>query len=332
MLRHLEAFEINRVLAQNFRTWSPGLDPSRYKHYQWWQLSQDWGRRNLEYFGHFSDSGELLASCKRYKFQMQARHKSFSVAGIGAVFVDAGKRGKSYGLKMLEEMEALCLEEDFEALFLNSDIDPSYYEKLGYRLFDYTVFMVEVNSDWLHYAISQMDALSDKGLDESFQIRGVELSDIPEMCRHHKRWLARRPYGLERSEDYWRYKLGRERYLFQHSRLHWPRLEIVTDNYAQFQGGYALIESSGIYLRVLEIVAPEPMQNSLWSQILRLAKRRNVRILRGWKDVAAPLKGLKFYKRDWSFPMINPLSDEMNEQLDSWLKVEPACMLELDHF
>lgn len=332
MLRRLEAHEINQVLRQNFSVWSPGLDRSRYRHYQWWQMNHNWGRRHLEYFGYFSDSGKLVASCKRYKFQYQAKTKTYNIAGIGAVFVPAEARGNSYGLKMLDDIADLSFEDGFDATLLNSDIDPEYYGRIGYHLFDASGFSASLTEQWLQQAIKHMDSISDKDLDESFNIRAIHIDDLAEMCRHHCRWLAAQAFGMKREPLYWQYKLGRELYLFSHSSLTWPKLEIITDNFGKFNGGYALIEQAGPFMRVLEVVGPERIRNSLWSQILRLAQRRQARTLRGWEIVKPPLKGLTTYQRDWSLPMICPLKDEIESELLNWLEVSPPTMLELDHF
>ncbi|MBX9724138.1 MAG: GNAT family N-acetyltransferase [Candidatus Obscuribacterales bacterium] len=332
MLRLLEPREIDAVLKENFKVWSPGLNRSQYRHYQWWQLQQPWGRKHLQYFGYFSDKGELLASCKLYRFEYQSRQKIYSVGGVGAVFVAERNRGHSYGLKMLESLIEKCREDGFDALTLNSDIDPEYYERLGFHLFDFEAFAIELNDVWLRYAIRQCDEISDKSLDESFVVRPVTSADYAEMCKHHLRWLAAQPFGMRRSLDYWSYKLGREKYLQQHSALNWPRQEIVTDNFEKYEGGYALLEQSGRYLRVLEVIGKESIKNSLWAQILRLAQRRQVKTIRGWNVMSPPVRGVTVHQRDWSFPMICPLKEELSDEMLAWTEFDPPSMLELDHF
>ncbi len=331
MLRRLEAFEINQVLKSNFKIWSPGLDRTVYKHYQWWQFESDWGRRNLKYFGYFEAGSKVLASCKLYRFEYVSAGRVYKIAGIGAVFVPEEERGKSYGLKMLAGMAELANDAGYDALFLNSDIDPDYYRRLGYKLFDASGWAVKLSDDWLRSAQKELEALCDKNFDESFNIRALRDSDFDEMCKHHRRWLARMRFGLRREEDYWRFKLGRESFLYRHSALNWPKLDIISDNFGKFHGGYALIEQSGSFLRVLEVIGPERVQASLYCQILRLAKRRNISTLRGWKVVAPPVKGLKFHARTWSFPMICPLKSELAPLISAWTESEPPTMLELDH-
>ncbi len=332
MLRLLEPHEINQVLHANFDIWAPGLDRSRYRHYQWWQLRSPWGRRHISYLGYFSESNELQASCKLYRFEYQAHSRFLKVGGIGAVFVDKKHRGRSYGLKMLELLAEECRAQGYDALILNSDIDPEYYEKLGYYLFDYETFSVDLSDQFLRASIRHLDSISDPHLNETFSVRPVENPDFAEMCRHHGRWLANQKFGLKRSTEYWQYKIDKERYLQKHSKLNWPRQDIVTDNYGQFTGGYALVEQSGRFLRVLEVIGPERVRNSLWSQIFSLAQRRQIKTVRGWSIMAPPVKGLNFHMRDWSYPMICPLKEELVEEVLDWTDLEPPPILELDHF
>lgn len=332
-LRKLEAFEINKVLDQNFDFWSPGLSRERYRHYQWWQLRNAWGRRRLSYYGLFSPQDLLVASCKLYSLDYVARAQSYKIAGVGAVFVPESLRGHAYGIRLLEQIADYARAEGFAAILLNSDIEPEYYARLGYVAFDARTFSVQLNAQWLKWATEHVEKMADPELDETFSIRPVEAADIREMCRHHARWLSKQAYGLRRNDDYWRFKIMRERYLFEHSALNWPQQTFVADNYGEHAGGYAIVEQSGPYLRVLEVIGEERIAYSLWSQIFRLAARRNARVLRSWASMAPPLPGqLLFTERDWSIPMILPLRDELSLIFKGWAKANPPPLLELDHF
>lgn len=332
MIHQLDEREINRVLGQNFSIWSPGLDPTRYLHYQWWQLCHPWGRRNLQYWGLCDGSKGVVASCKLYKFDYKSRNQSFIAAGIGAVFVPEEERGNAYGRRLLEGLAQHCKSLNFDFMILNSDIDPDYYSKLDFHMFQPSVFRVFPDKDWLKQSMKKLDSLTLASVDESFRIRRASLADVDEIARHHARWLVNQPYGFKRSEDYLEYKLGREFYLAQHSRLGWPKMEIIIDNEGRHYGGYALIEQAGSYLRILEVIGSEAVRISLWGQILRLAQKREVHLIRGWSKTAPPLKGLEYYMRDWSFPMIRPLKQESRSKLIGWTAINPPSILELDHF
>ena len=332
VIRPLQEREINQVLGQNYKLWSPGLSPARYLHYQWWQLLHPWGRRHLKYWGYFNDAGELLASAKLYNFRQAYRGGTLRAAGIGAVFVPENRRGEKSGQILLAELIEHCKKEEFDIMLLNSDIDPAYYQRFGFLLFEPSVFRIIPDPQWLRYAIKRMDALCDPELNESFRVRRASIKDVHEIARHHARWLVNQEHGMLRSDDYMEFKLGKELYLAEHSSLGWPRMDIITDNEGQHIGGYALVEQAGLFLRVLEIIGPESIRNSLWGQILRLAQKREIGMIRGWAKSAPPLRGVEYDHRDWSLPMILSLRPELNEKCLEWTKLKPPCMLELDHF
>lgn len=338
MLRPLEEHEINQVLGQNFKIWSPGLSPARYLHYQWWQLQDPWGRRNLKYWGYSEKTptaavqGKVVASCKLYDFSYQSQSRIFKAAGVGAVFVAENDRGKSAGQKLLKELISYCTDAQYDFMVLNSDIDPGYYERLGFRLFEPSAFRINVDEIWLDYAIAELNKHCDTSVKDSFSVRPVSLKDVEEIVRHHQRWLAQQPYGMRRSDDYMEFKLGRELYLKEHSALGWPQMDIISVNEGKYAGGYALVEQAGPFLRILEVIGPAPVRHSLWRQILKLAKIRGIMIIRGWTKSAPALKGVEFHMRDWSFPMIMPLKDDIKERVLGWTKIKPPCLLELDHF
>ena len=333
VLHLLEENEINQVLGQNFGIWSPGLTQARYLHYQWWQLQIPWGRKNLKYFGYAANSeGKVLASCKLYNLGYQSKSRVYKAAGIGAVFVAEQDRGNAAGQNLLRELAMHCKSADYDFMILNSDIDPAYYERLGFRSFEPSAFRVEVDKQWLLKATDELKTLSPPLQQVKVKIRPVTLKDVEEMVRHHQRWLASQPYGMRRSDDYMEFKLGRELYLKEHSKLGWPQMDIISVNEAQANGGYALIEQAGKYLRVLEVIAPESVRVCLWLQILKVAELRGTKVIRGWSKAAPPVKGVEHLMRDWSFPMVLPLKDDICEQLLSWTELKPPCLLELDHF
>lgn len=335
MLRPLELCELNKVLAANFSTWSPGLDRQRYTHYQWWQLTSPWGRRNIIYFGYFSPQGDLLASCKRYKLEFCSRGKEISVAGIGAVFVESSLRGQAHGQKMLEQMIELCLDEGFDALMLNSDIDPAYYEKLGFNAFDYSSFLIPVQGNEDTIAGYLKDLSRTCGAEpgpEAEEPRQPEAEDLALMLMHHGRWRSHLEYAIGRSPEYLQYKIGKERYLYQHSKLNWPKMEIIGENFGKSQGAYALIEQSGPYLRVLEVVGSETARNLIWQRIFKLALKRQALRIRGWSLAAPELTQLSMEKRNWSIPMMLALKQEHEARILYWSEMPNATFLELDHF
>lgn len=337
MLRRLEEHEINQVLGQNFKIWSPGLSHARYLHYQWWQLQTPWGRRHLKYWGlteerESASSNEVTASCKLYDFSYQSKSRIYRAAGVGAVFVAQENRGRARGQKLLRLLADQCKSAQYDFMILNSDISPIYYETLGFDSFDPSAFRINLNRACFDRALAELSEICDPSLPESFKVRPVSLKDVEEMVRHHQRWLSAQPYGMMRSDEYLEFKLGREIYLKEHSTLGWPQMDIISVNEGAPVGGYALIEQAGVYLRVLEVIGPTAVQHSLWRQILKVAQIRGINVIRGWAKVAPAIKELEYYWRDWSLPMILPLNAEVSERVLAWTEIWPPSFLELDHF
>lgn len=338
MLRQLEEHEINQILRQNFKIWSPGLSEARYLHYQWWQFQTPWGRRNLKYWGlvegreAVGGANEVTASCKLYDFSYQSKSQTYRAAGVGAVFVAEENRGRALGRSLLKLLSEHCTNAQYDFMILNSDIDPSYYEALGFDSFEPSAFRITLSKNWLDRAIADLSEICDPFLSESFKVRPVSLRDVEQMVRHHQRWLSAQPYGMMRSDEYLEFKLGRELYLKEHSTLGWPEMDIISVNEGGPVSGYALIEQAGLYLRVLEVIGSTPVRHSLWRQILKIAQLRGINVVRGWAKVAPDIKGLEYHWRDWSVPMIMPLKSEIRDRLLAWTEIWPPAFLELDHF
>lgn len=316
------------ILHDNFQQWSPGLKRGRYYHYQRWQYALPWARRHLSYWALAQDC-EVLSSCKLYEMEFHSRSRNFAVAGLGAVFTAERNRGRGMALRLLEQMIELSRERSFDAVMLNSDIDPAYYQRVGFQLLSSNDFAIRPTEDYVKTSTKELERRFSSGRDELCIIRELGLDDIDTMVRHHARWLKQRPYGVIRSTQYWSFKLSRERYLHKHSALAWPKQEIITLNFGEPDGGYALFEQGTKSIRVLEVIGSEETCHSLWVQLLRLCLRRKITLLRGWEGCRPDdLKGLQISPRVWSRPMILPLNDALQE----WVSIAPCPLLELDHY
>jgi hypothetical protein len=175
---------------------------------------------------------------------------------------------------------------------------------------------------------------------------GVSAETITEMSRHYARWLSRQPFGIERSEEYFAYRLGRERFIARRSKLGWPEL-IITMAYGSANDcGYALTECSGMTMRILEVIGSPDARQELWRELYRKALRLGLRRMRGWESVVADFapsfsyqwigadlstlpngdRKILYFERDWGKPMMLTF----NHTLESWFRVFPCPLLELD--
>jgi predicted acetyltransferase len=315
------------VLNETFKIWSPGLSKTDYYFYIASQLAHPWARKNYRYMV-YRDRSAIAGSLKVYGIDLASRGYRYRAAGLGAVYTSEAYRGKGFGAKLMESVIRLARDEGFDAAYLFSDIDPTFYARFGFRQMGSGEF-------WIRLPDSTADpsVLESIGGKEGWEILApdvmpVEFKHIPQLERHHRQWLRRQPYGVDRSPSYWNYKLSRELFLYEHSRWAWPRLELITHQIDSFAGGYAIVEHGQQVLRALEVVGSAEVRRQLWSKLIALAVFRGCTRIRGWEPLAPDSLGkIKLTPRSWGVPMLLPF----RKQLEPLVEVEPCPLLELDH-
>jgi hypothetical protein len=60
-----------RILDHTFPIWNEGLSREAYSRWNEAQLRTEWGRTHLQRIALVDDSGELLATAKRYRFDVR---------------------------------------------------------------------------------------------------------------------------------------------------------------------------------------------------------------------------------------------------------------------
>jgi GNAT superfamily N-acetyltransferase len=94
-------------------------------------VASGWGRRRFRTVGLRVD-GVLAASCKRYARVLRCGERSFSAAGIGAVFTPEELRGRGYATALLGAFLDSERAAGTDLAYLFSDIHPAFYERLGF--------------------------------------------------------------------------------------------------------------------------------------------------------------------------------------------------------
>ena len=320
--------EILGVLKETHGIWSSGLDKSRYYHYIWWQLHSIWGRRNYLYLVG-RENRRIVTSCKLYTLEFFSAGGFFRLAGLGAIFTPEEFRGQGCAGRFIKKLRARCRDLGYDGLLLHSDIDPGFYERVGFEPLgghDFHIFLVDAP---VAQKVITLPGFVEDMQAEPVEITALDVCHIPSANRHHRRWLARRPYGLIRSEQYWSYKIQRENYVAKHCPSNWPGLEMIGTNIGCSSGGYAIFEKGKRIVRVLEVVGAEDVRQALWRHILRSAWLGGTALIRGFEGAAPEsVPQILFAGRDWGSPMLLPL----NKALFRWAAVSPCPLLEFDHF
>jgi RimJ/RimL family protein N-acetyltransferase len=320
------------VLRQTHAIWSAGLSQYDYREYIWRQMTHPWGLRNHKFYV-MKIKEEVVSSCKLYTIALNSKTRTFKLAGLGAIYTGLAHRNRGYAAEMIEALIDLCHENEYDGMLLYSDIEPMFYERLGFIPFGAADFTFDL--PW-HLPPEAPEAVTNY----------FERHHIPVVTSIYAKWQRRQPFAFARCEEYFDYKFMKERFLAEHSHLGWPKLQI---RFAQGQGSesaYALSETGGSVLRILEVVGCDSGRPQLWSTMFEEAYNQQIKRVRGWEAVAAdmapgyklaslltpkcnfvPLPAVHYYERDWGRPMILPFSRE----LESWTDYFPCPILELDH-
>ncbi|RTL45079.1 MAG: GNAT family N-acetyltransferase [Candidatus Melainabacteria bacterium] len=396
--------DILTVLRESYQIWSPGLRKDEYHEYIWRQINHPWARRNYKFFV-LKHNSQVVASCKLYTVNLTYRGRSYLFGGIGAIYSMKAVRGCGYGREIVTEIVDYCFNNDYDGTILFSDIDPEFYDRLGFTEFGSADFSVHLPKQQVAAEFSSSDsaggpcstgsngsagsigsagsagsigssgssgsagsagsigsagmtgsAVFTAGTDvtgiasaatDTSDVNYVDDTDVPTMIAIYSKWQRSQPFAYQRSELYLQYKLGRERYLAEHSTLAWPRLEITYAVENGIQTGYALTERGGKNLRILEIVGTESARHQLWNTLVENAIQQSMHKLRGWESVVSDLypsfrldgviddavkkcrhfPPLTSTQRTWGRPMYMPFETELEKLVDYF----PCPILELDH-
>ena len=135
------------ILASTFDIWNEGLTASAYAKYFAAQCATPWGRARLRRWA-LVESGELLASAKEYRLDATLDGRAIRVCGIGAVFTEPRHRGRGHARALVEQLLERSAADGSDLALLFSEIDPVYYERLGFSgipTFDLDLRVIESN-------------------------------------------------------------------------------------------------------------------------------------------------------------------------------------------
>ena len=76
---------LERVLDSTYPVWNDGLSRKAYSRWNTAQLRTPWGRERLTRFALLDENAGLLASLKRYRYDVRLGAREGWMCGIGAV-------------------------------------------------------------------------------------------------------------------------------------------------------------------------------------------------------------------------------------------------------
>lgn len=189
---------LEQILDHTFPIWHEGLTRAAYAQWNAAQLQTRWGRDHLHRFALLSDGGELLASAKRYRYDVRLDGRDGWMSGIGAVITPPSLRGRGYASELMQRL--IEQEQRDGALFaaLFSEIGPAFYERLGFR---------HIPLDEVTVRVTRKDGAP------AMLVRGGEERDLAAVAAMHDVRTAGVRFALRRSASLVSYALAKKRLL-----------------------------------------------------------------------------------------------------------------------
>ena len=187
-----------RILDHTFPIWNEGLSRESYSRWNEAQLRTAWGRSHLQRIALVNDSGDLLATAKRYRFDVRVDDREGWMCGIGAVFTPTDRRGNGYASRLIEMMLAEARQEGALFASLFSEIGTSYYERLGFAAVPLDEVTVSITRK--HGAPAML-------------VRAGDDRDLPAVAAMHDARTAGARVALRRSAPLIHYAIAKKRLL-----------------------------------------------------------------------------------------------------------------------
>jgi predicted N-acetyltransferase YhbS len=123
---------LERVLDSTYPVWHDGLSRRAYSQWSAAQLRTAWGRERLTRVALLDGSGRLLASAKRYRYDVRIDGRDGWMCGIGAVLTPPEHRRRGHAARLVEHIVNEAQHEGALVAGLFSEIGEAYYSRLGF--------------------------------------------------------------------------------------------------------------------------------------------------------------------------------------------------------
>ena len=201
---------LERILDVTFPIWHEGLSRKAYSQWNAAQMKTAWGRQHLQRFALVADDGTLLASAKRYRYDVRLDGREGWMCGIGAVVTPPEQRGRGYARELIQRLVQEARQSGALCAGLFSEIGSGFYERLGFR----TIPLDEVTV-----------IVRRKNGAPAMLVRAGEDRDLAALAAMHERRSADARLTLRRSASMIGYALAKKRLLAGLGRVGLRQLE-----------------------------------------------------------------------------------------------------------
>ena len=95
---------LEQVHDLTYPVWHEGLTRRAYAQWNRAQLLTPWGRERLQRLALVDASGDVLATLKRYRYEIRLDGRAGWMCGIGALFTPPDRRGLGYATDLVERV------------------------------------------------------------------------------------------------------------------------------------------------------------------------------------------------------------------------------------
>lgn len=198
-LVHADGALLQQILDATFAVWHQGLTRAAYAAWNDAQHRTLWGRQHLQRVALVDDRGELLSSAKRYRFDVRIDGRQTRMCGVGAVFTPEDRRGHGHATALVERLLDEERRHGCEVAALFSEINPGFYERLGFRAVPLDEVTVNVRRK--------------NGGSPAMLVRAGDDRDLPAIAAMHETRAAGVPFSLLRNTAQIQFSLTRKRLL-----------------------------------------------------------------------------------------------------------------------
>jgi GNAT superfamily N-acetyltransferase len=257
---------LERILDDTFPIWGEGLDRAAYGKYNRAQLATPWGSTHLRRVA-LVDNARLLATAKRYDLNGRVDGQPVRILGLGAVFTPESERGHGHAGTLLRRMLDDAAAEGFGLALLFSDIDPRYYERLGFR-------QLPVNQ----VALSVRPGTR-KGT-PMIPMRSGDFGDLASLVEMNTAQSAGYRFALARDADYIRQAITKKRLLAACGRPGHRTVDFLVVEEGGRAAAYAVLFEVGEFAMITECGDRDPSGSRVGALLQAVVARDPSRRLR----------------------------------------------------
>ena len=193
-----EGAVLDQILDESHSIWSDGLTRQAYGRYNAAQTRTPWGSSHLRRFALVGDGNAVLSSAKRYDLDARLDGRDVKVVGIGAVYTPQDHRGQGYARCIIDELTLAAADEGAELALLFSEIDPAYYEPMGFVAIPRRELVIRAK---------------EKPGAPMVLVRAAEERDIPAIADLARTMALPHRFALTPSDDFLRFSVSKKRLL-----------------------------------------------------------------------------------------------------------------------